>query len=267
MAKRRLSMRKIREVLRLSFEQGLSPRQIQKSCQVARTSVQEYIGRAIEQNLTSWDQVCALDDTALERHLYPPKDPGATTGKVMPPMEYLYQQMRRKGVTLQLLWFEYRQEHPDGYQYSYFCEQYRAYVKKLDPPMRQHHKAGERLYVDWAGQTIDIIEQATGEVTSAHLFIAALGASSYTYAEAFPTEELPYWIKGHVHAFEFFHGVPEILVPDNLKAGVTSPHLYEPDLNPTYLDMAQHYDTAVIPARSKKPRDKGYVAYCTPFVV
>jgi transposase len=171
-------------------------------------------------------------------------------------MFYLYKEMRRKGVTLQLLWYEYKQQNPDGYQYSYFSEQYRKYLKKLNPVFRNRYRAGEKMFVDFAGQTVDIVSSDTGEVLQAQLFIAVLGASNYTYAEALPSQDLPSWISAHVHAFTFFSGVPEVLVPDNLKSGVTKANFYEPDINPTYQDMAQHYDTAVIPARPISPRDK-----------
>lgn len=251
-------MRKIREILRLNWEKGLSPRKISKSCSIARTTVQDYIKRAEEAGIV-WPQAQELDDTALERILYPPKGSIKETGKSMPSMDYLYQEMRRKGVTLQLLWYEYKQQNPGGYQYSYFSEQYRKYLKKLDPVFRNHYRAGEKMFVDFAGQTVDIVSIDTGEISVAHLFVAVLGASNYTYAEAFSAQDLPSWISAHVHAFHFFNGVAEILVPDNLKSGVTKPNFYEPDINPTYLDMARYYDTVVIPARPRSPRDKAKV--------
>jgi transposase len=255
MAARRLSMRKIKEILRLKWTADCSERQIAKSCSIARTTVKEYLSRA-EQAGLAWPMVAELDDTALENLLYPSKVSVNPSRAPMPPMDYLYRDLRRKGVTLQLLWYEYKQHHPDGYQYSFFCEQYRNWAKKLDPPLRQKHVAGEKMFVDFAGQTVDIIDRATGEISKAHIFIAVLGASSYTYAEATASEDLPCWINAHIHAFQFFGGVPEIVVPDNLKAGVTSPCRYEPDINPTYQDLAEHYGTTVIPARPRKPRDK-----------
>jgi len=251
-------MRKIREVLRLEGEQNLSPRQISKSCSIARSTVQDYLKRATEAGIT-WPEAAELDDAALERHLYPPKASTESAGKSMPPMDYLYREMRRKGVTLQLLWYEYKQQNPDGYQYSYFCEHYRHYLKKLDPVFRNHHRAGHKMFVDFAGQTIEIINRDTGEITTAHLFVAVLGASNYTYVEALPSQDLPGWISAHVHAFDFFGGVAEILVPDNLRAGVSKACRYEPDINPTYLEMARYYHTTVIPARASKPRDKAKV--------
>lgn len=252
-------MRKIREVLRLKWIAGASERQIAKSCNIARSTVNEYLNRAEDAGLT-WPRACEVDDACLEDLLYP-KSPSATNRcrVPMPPMDYLHREMRRKSVTLQLLWYEYKQEHPDGYQYSFFCEQYRKWAKKLDPPLRQKHLAGEKMFVDFAGQTVDIIDTKTGEVSNAHIFIAALGASNYTYAEAVSSESLPCWINTHIHAFEYFGGVPQIVVPDNLKAGVTNPCRYEPDINPTYQDLAEHYGTTVIPTRPGKPRDKAKV--------
>jgi transposase len=174
-------------------------------------------------------------------------------------MDYLRQELSKKGVTLQLLWYEYKQENPEGFQYSQFCERYREWAKKLDVSLRQKHRAGEKLFVDYAGHTMSIIDPATGEIRDAQVFIATLGASSYTFAEASMSQDLPSWITSHVHAFEFFGGVPEILVPDNLKSGVSKACRYEPDINPTYLDLAQHYGATVIPARSAKPKDKAKV--------
>jgi transposase len=167
--------------------------------------------------------------------------------------------MKKKSVTLQLLWYEYKQENPEGYQYSRFCHLYRQWVNKLDVTLRQQHRAGEKLFLDYAGQTVPIIDPATGQIHEAQIFIAALGASNYTFAEATLGQDLPSWIRSHVHAFEFLGGVPYILVPDNLKAGVTNPCRYEPDINPTYQDLAEHYGTTVIPARPGKPRDKAKV--------
>jgi transposase len=251
-------MRKIKEILRLKWIGGSSTRQIAKSCNISRSTVQEYLNRAEAAGLT-WPMACKLADTDLEDLLYP-KNPSTTLCRApMPPMDYLHRELRRKSVTLQLLWYEYKQEHPDGYQYSFFCEQYRNWAKKLDPPLRQKHLAGEKMFVDFAGQTVDIIDSATGAVSKAHIFIAVLGASNYTYAEAVSSESLPSWINAHVHAFEYFGGVTQIAVPDNLKAGVTHPCRYEPDINPTYQDLAEHYGTTVIPTRPGKPRDKAKV--------
>jgi len=252
-------MRKIKEVIRLKWLSEHSDRQIAKSCNIARSTVQEYLKRAEQAGLT-WPSACDLDDTALEVLLYPLNEAVEPSRASMPAMDSLYRELRRKkGVTLQLLWYEYKEQHPDGYQYSFFCEQYRNWVKNLDVPLRQNHLAGEKMFVDFAGQTVDIVDATTGEVKNAQLFIAVLGASNYTYAEGTLSQDLPSWINAHVHALEYFGGVPQIIVPDNLKAGVTKPCRYEPDINPTYQDFAEHYGITVIPARPFKPRDKAKV--------
>jgi transposase len=258
MAGRRLSMRTIKEVLRLKCINAHSDRQIAKSCNIARSTVQEYFKRAEHAGLT-WPMACALDDTALEELLYPKNNSSGPSRASMPAMDYLYRELKKKGVTLQLLWYEYKQRYPDGYQYSFFCEHYRTWVKKLDPVLRQKHVAGEKMFVDFAGQTMEIIDSTTGEISKAHIFIAVLGASNYTYAEATLGQDLPSWINAHIHAFAYCGGVPQIVVPDNLKTGVTNPCRYEPDINPTYQDLAEHYGTTVIPARPGKPRDKAKV--------
>jgi len=251
-------MRKIKEVLRLKFQYGHSNKQIAQSCNIARSTVREYLDRAGKAGF-SWPLDPSLDDAFLEKTLFPPQPVLPLSPRTMPPMEYLHQELRRKGVTLQLLWHEYKQGNPEGYQHSQFCHLYRQWTKKLDVTLRQEHRAGEKLFVDYAGQTVPIVDPATGEITQAQIFIATLGASSYTFAEASASQDLPSWIRAHVHAFEFFQGVPEILVPDNLKAGVSKPCRYEPDINPTYLELAQHYGTTVIPARIGHPRDKAKV--------
>lgn len=258
MANRRLSMRKIKEVLRLKWENNLSNRQIAKSCSISHSTAKDYLHRAELAGL-SWPLDPKLDDAAIENLLFPLIKKQRSNRGRMPNMEYLYQEMKKKGVTLQLLWYEYKQDNPDGYQYSQFCHLYRQWVNKLDVTLRQQHRAGEKLFLDYAGQTVPIIDPATGEIHEAQIFIAALGASNYTFAEATLGQDLPSWIRSHVHAFEFFGGIPYILVPDNLKAGVTNPCRYEPDINPTYQDLAEHYGTTVIPARPGKPRDKAKV--------
>jgi transposase len=169
-------------------------------------------------------------------------------------------------VTLQLLWIEYKRTAPDGYQYTQFCVRYRQWAAALDVVLRQPYRAGEKMFVDFAGQAIPVIDAASGEVREAHLFIAVLGASNYTYAEATWGEDLASWIGAHVRAFEFFEGVPEVVIPDNTRTGVTHASYYEPDLNPTYHELVTHYGT-VIPARPHKPRDKAQAAYYAPFRV
>jgi transposase len=251
-------MRKIKEVLRLKWAHKLSNRKIAKSCLIARSTVADYLLRAKLAGL-SWPLDPKLDDAALENLLFPVTDKSVSAERRMPDMQYLYRELRRKSVTMQLLWYEYKQANPDGYQYSQFCNLYRQWVKKLDLTLRQEHRAGEKLFIDYAGQTVSIVDPKTGEITEAQIFLATLGASNYTFAEASLSQDLPSWIKSHVHAFKFFGGITQILVPDNLKAGVTSPCRYEPDINPTYQDLANHYGISVIPARSGKPKDKAKV--------
>lgn len=246
-------MRSIKEILRLRYQSKLSHRNISNSTKIALSTVMDIIRRAESKGL-SWPLPEDLDDAALEERLYfktnPPKQ------KSLPDMEWIHQELKRKSVTLQRLWLEYKENHPDGLQYSQFCQHYRNWRGKLDVVMRQNHRAGEKIFVDYAGQTMSVINSETGEVSQAQIFVAVLGASNYAFAKAYPSQELPYWIEAHVSAFKYFDGVSEILIPDNLKSGVTRPCRYEPDINPTYQDMAVHYGIAVIPARPRKPRDK-----------
>ena len=258
MANRRLSMRKIREVLRLKYEKGLSGRQIARSCDIARSTVDDYLCRAQIKGL-SWPLPEDLDDTAVEHFLFPPITCVSPEKRQMPSFEYIHQELKKKGVTLQLLWYEYKQANPEGYQHSQFCHLYHQWAGKLDVCLRQTYRAGEKLFVDYAGDTLPVQDPVSGVIREAQLFVATLGASNYTYAYASYSQDLPSWIKAHVNAFDFFGGVPEIIIPDNLKSGVTKPCYYEPDINPTYLDMARHYGTAIIPARIGKPRDKAKV--------
>jgi len=248
-------MRKIREVLRLKWGCGMSNRRIAASSGIARPTVGEYLRRAEEAGLT-WPLPDELDDAHLERLLFPPPPDLPAHVRGVPDWAHLHKELRRKHVTLFLLWQEYRQSHPEGYQYSWFCEHYRAWRGKLDVVMRQDHRAGEKLFVDYAGQTVPVIDRGTGEIREAQIFVAVLGASNYTYAEATWTQSLPDWIGSHVRTFQFLGGVPELVIPDNLKSGVSKAHRYEPDINPTYQDMASHYGVAVLPARVRKPRDK-----------
>ncbi|MFA7465645.1 MAG: IS21 family transposase [Syntrophales bacterium] len=252
-------MRKIKEVLRLKWGNHFSDRQIARSCSIARSTVSDYLDRAGRAGL-HWPLSEELDDAALENLLYPPAESCTPAIKrPLPSFEDLHRELKRKSVTLQLLWYEYKQAHPEGLQYSQFCHRYRQWASALDVSLRQTYRAGEKLFVDHAGQTMLITDPLTGRTREAYLFIAVLGASSYTYIEAVLARDLPSWISSHVRAFQFFGGVPGIIVPDNLKAGVTSPCRYEPDINPTYCDMAGHYGTVVIPARIGKPRDKAKV--------
>jgi transposase len=251
-------MRKIREILRLRWECKLSYRAIARSCAIGTSSAHECVRRA-EQAGLSWPLPEELDDEALDQRLYPEeaRPPGST--RPLPDWSYVHTELRKKSVTLRLLWLEYREAHPDGYGYSQFCQRYARWSGHLQPIMRLVHKAGEKCFIDYAGQTIEVVDPDTGEIHDAQLFVAALGASSYTYAEAQWSQELPNWVDGHVRAMAYFGGTTEIWTCDNLKAGVAKPCRYEPELNPTYHDLACHYDVAVVPARSGKPRDKAKV--------
>lgn len=250
-------MRKIKEVLRLAAAER-SQREIAQAIGVARSTVAEYLKRAERAGL-GWPAAAELDDTALERALFPPPPTVPAESRPRPDFSLVHRELKREGVTLFLLWEEYKAAHADGFQYSWFCEHYRAFASKVDVVMRQIHRAGEKTFVDYAGQTVDIVDRTTGEIRDAQVFIAVLGASSYTFAEATWTQGLSDWIGSHQRAFAFFDGVTEVVVPDNLKAGVTRAHRYEPDLNPTYAEMAAHYAVTILPARVRKPRDKAKV--------
>lgn len=258
MPNKRLSMRKIHEVLRLNYEARLSRRAIARCLNISDSTVRLYLERAQAAGLT-WPLDQELDQAPLEALLFPPP-PRPLEGRPRPNWAEVHQERKRsKSVTLRLLWLEYKQQHPDGFQYSWFCEHYRRWRGKLDLVMRQDHRAGEKLFVDYAGETVEVKDPKIGEVRQAQIFVAVLGASNYTYCEATWTQALEDWTSSHVRAFAFFGGVPEIIVPDNLKAGVDKAHRYEPDLNPTYAEMAAHYGTVVMPARVRKPRDKAKV--------
>jgi transposase len=258
MAAERLSMRTIREVLRLKWEKNLSNKKIAQSCKIARSTIKDCLARAERAGL-SWPLSPELDDGRLEALLYPARPTEQPEKRGLPSMEYIRTELTRKRVTLQLLWLEYKQANPEGYQYSQFCLLYQQWAAKLDVCLRQTHRAGEKLFVDYAGQAIPVEDPVIGKTREAWLFVATLGASSYTFAWASFSQELPSWIEAHVRAFSFFEGVTEILVPDNLKVGVTRPCYYEPDINPTYLEMARHYGAVVIPARVARPKDKAKV--------
>ena len=248
-------MRRIKEVLRLSWGCQQSQRQVALQCSISRPCVGEYLRRATHAGL-SWPLPPDLDDAQLDRLLFPPAPNLPAEQRGVPDWSSVYEELRKKSVTKFLLWQEYRERNPNGYNYSWFCDRYRQWLGTRDLSMRQHHRAGEKLFIDYAGHTISVIDAHTGEQSPAQIFVAVLGASNYTFAEATATQSLPDWIGSHVRAFEFFQAVPEILVPNNLKSGVTTPHRYEPDLNPTYQDMAQHYNVVVIPARVRRPKDK-----------
>jgi transposase len=257
--KDRLSMRKIKEVLRLKYELGLSNREISRSCSIPHSSVANYLRRARAAAI-SWPLPESLDEVALEKRLFPEESFRPIAGGDQPDFAGVHQELRQnKHVTLQLLWEEYQQTHPEGYQYSRFCELYRQWSKKLDPTLRQEYHAGEKLFVDFAGDTLPITNPQTGEVTPASLFVAVLGASNYTYAELTPNQQLPHWIGAQRRAFEFIQGITELVIPDNTRTAVQRACRYEPDLNPVYQAFAAHYGVAILPTRPARPRDKAKV--------
>jgi transposase len=256
MVRPRTAMRKIKEVLRLSWDGGLSPRQVETSLGVSRGTVRRYLDRA-EQAGLSWPLPEGMDETGLERALFPPL-PAPSVPRPSPDFAWVHRELRRKGVTLQLLWMEYKEVSPEGYQYSQFCLLYQQWAGRVDLVLRGHHRAGEKLFVDFAGHTIPIYPPDAPS-WQAELFVAVLGASNYTYAEAIASQQLGAWLEVHVAAFEFFDAVPALVVPDNLRAGVTKADRYEPLLNRSYEELATHYGTAILPARAYKPRDKAKV--------
>jgi transposase len=252
----RLPMRKVHDVLRLSAA-GLSKRKIAASLGMSATAARDCIWRARRAGL-AWPLPADLTDEELECRLYPPPTVAARDRRPQPEWAAVHRELRRPGVTLQLLWEEHRAVHPDGYGYSRYCELYRAWAVRLSPTMRQSHVAGERMFVDYAGTTLEVIDPSSGVMT-AQLFVAALGASSYTYAEATWTQGLSDWIGSHTRTFAFIGGAPAMVVSDNLRSGITKACFYEPAVNRTYAEMAAHYNTAIVPARPYRARDKAKV--------
>lgn len=253
-------MRKIKEVLRLRHEVGLGQRQIARSCSLGLGTVHDYLARAERANV-KWPLPEGWDEQQVEAALFGAEAVVAREPeRELPDFAAIHEQRQKhRHVTLQLLWEEYRQANPDGYHYSRFCELYQRWRRSQDVVLRQPYKAGERTFVDWAGTTIPIHSRTGGEPEQAHLFVAVLGASSYTYAEATRDEQMMSWLSAHMHAFEFFGGVTKLMIPDNTKTGVNRACRYDPDLNPTYQEMAMHYGIGVVPARPYKPRDKAKV--------
>jgi len=252
-------MRKLKEVLRL-HSLGLSQHQIARSCSISQSTVHEYVSAAQAAGLR-WPLPENWDDQQIEQALFPQRPAPAVWRKhPEPDWTKVHQELQtHKDLTLQLVWQEGRENNPEGYGYSRFCDLYRRWLKKLDLVLRQEHRAGEKMFVDYAGATIPIHDPKTGEIQPAAVFVAVLGASSYTFAEATTGQDLRNWIGSHTRAFEFFGGATEVVVPDNLKSAVTHPSYYEPDLNPTYRDLGEHYGVAIIPARPYRARDKAKV--------
>ena len=259
MTQERLTLRKIREIIRLKEEAGLSNRAIARANKISNSTVGEYLRRAQAADL-HWPLPEGISDEALYQRLFPEDAVVEDPERPLPDWEVVRNELKKKGVTLKLLWDEYQEKYPEQhYQYTQFCEYYRRWAKTQSPNARFPHPGGEVMEVDYAGLTMALVNPETGEITQVPVFVATLPASDYIFAEVQPSQELAHWINGHVRAFEFFGGVTKILRPDNPKMGVKSPNYYEPDLNPTYQEMAEYYQVAVLPARVRKPRDKGSV--------
>ena len=257
MSRKREPVRKIKEVLRLAYLEALSERQIALGANMKKTTVHDYLLRAKRASLT-WSDVQSMDDVGIERLLLPAA-PSTEVRRVLPVWGHIHTELRRKHVTLQLLWEEYRLEHSDGYSYSRFCELYQQFAGTVDVSMRQTHTAGDKAFVDYSGDGLEVIDSATGEIRQAEIFVGVLGASSYSYAEATWSQDLADWIGSHVRMLNFFGGVPGAVVPDNLKSGVTKACYYDPEINPTYQCFAEHYGLAILPARGGRPKDKAKV--------
>jgi len=258
MPQARISMRKVKDLLRMKWSSGLSHRQVAGALSIGPTTVTNCLQRARLAGLESWEAVEALSNEELESRLYPrPRSGRECPG---PDWTEVDQELRKKGVTLSLLWQEYKEEHAEGYQYSRYCELYRRWKKHNKLAMRQEYRAGEMQFVDFSGLRVPIWKLGGAEVAfEAEIFVSCLGASDLIYGCAVRTQELVDWVESHRRAFEFYGGCAEIVVPDNLKSGVTRPCRYDPEINRTYREMARHYGVAVIPARSGKPQDKAKV--------
>ena len=256
MPAQRIAMRRIREVLRLRLEAGLSFRQISKSSKLSVGSIQKLTKKAEQLGLT-WPLPETMDDTQLASLFYPRSDTKPARRREVPDWATAHQELKRKGMTKQLLWQEYTERYPNRcYSYSQYCDRYRQWCTQQRRSMRQVHQAGEKIFIDYAGTTVPVVNPDTGEVRETQIFVAVLGASNYTYAEATASQSLPDWLQSHVRMFEFFGGCSELLIPDNLRSGVSKACRYDPDLNPAYQQLASHYGVAVMPARPYKPKDK-----------
>lgn len=253
----RLTMRKISEILRHKYELKRSYRDIAQSLNISVGTVKNYLSYASAANI-SWPLPEGMSEQALYDKLLLPAASSRDV-RPLPDWEKIQAEYRKKGMTLRLLWREYRDVHANGFGYTQFCERYRVYAKTLDPVMRQVHKAGEKAFVDYAGTTVEWIDITTGEICYAQIFVGALGASQLIFCEATATQGLPDWISSHTRMFEYFGGVTEIVVPDNLKAAVTKTHRYDPDINANYQHLSEHYGFAIVPARVREPKDKAKV--------
>lgn len=255
MAQKRLSMRKISQILRLHHELGLTSRQIGCSCGVARPTVEKYLSRASAAGL-GWPLPEGMDEQQLYERLFPEATTGRGGSRPLPDMGYIHRELRRRHVTRQLLWEEYRQAYPEGYGYTQFCEHYNRWKASLDVTLRQQHVAGEKTFLDWAGTPAWWMDRACGHWCPGYLFVGVLGASDYLFATVLADQQLLSWIEAHIRMAEFMGGVTALWVPDNAKTGVTKPCYYEPEIHPTYQELADHYGVAILPTRTYAPRDK-----------
>jgi transposase len=249
-------MVKIREILRL-HALNIGIRASAESCKCSRNTIRDVLKKAQLHNLI-WPLPEELDDEKLTQLFYPSTQV-PTSRKPEPDCEYIHRELMRPNVKLSLLWAEYRKQYPDGLGYSQFCNRYQAWAHRTKAVMHIERKPGEEMLVDWAGTKMEVIDRESGEIQPAHLFVSTIGASAYPYVEALPSENLDCWISAHIHAFQYYGGVPRILVPDNLKTGVKKACNYDPELNKTYLELSEHYGCAIVPARSRKPKDKSPV--------
>lgn len=256
MPTKRLSMRQLREILRLRLHANLSVRQINRSLRVSIGAVSNVLQKAQAIDLT-WPAIEKLDDVQLAQKFYPGADTRQSNQFEMPDWREVYQELTQKGITKHLLWEEYSQQYPNrSYSYPQYCHHYQVWQQKQRRSMRQIHKAGEKLFVDYAGKTVPIVSADTGEIRAAQVFVAVMGASNHTFAEATWTQGLSDWLGSHARAFSFYGGVPQMVIPDNLKSGVAKACRYDPELNPAYQQLASYYGTAIVPARPYKPKDK-----------
>ena len=263
MPQQRISMRKILEVLRCYYGESYSKRKIAQYVGLSPATVRNYLRRADEAGPT-WPLPEAMTESSLESLLFPGDDSSGT--RPQPDWKEIHQQLSRKGMTIERVWTKYRASHPDGYSYGHFCELYRAWLGPQKATLRIHHVAGEKLFVDFAGTTVDVTDPSTGETYPTQIFVATLGCSKYTYVEAVMDQRLRSWIGAHVRALEFFGGAPKVIVCDNLKAAVVRHKRHHPDLNPTYRELGEHYGCHIWAARPYRPQDKSVVEGAVKFV-
>lgn len=253
-------MKKALDILRCKLDGQLTNRESAMACQVSPATVSGVLGR-FEASKLPWPLPADIEESEVERRLFYQDDTTASTVEEAdkPDFAWIQAELRKKHVTLKLLWEEYKTAHPKGFHYSYFCEQYGAWRNQLEPVMRQTHEFGHKCFVDYAGDTVPIVDPETGEVRQAQIFVAVLGASNYTYAEAVWSQEIPNWLTSHVRMLNYFQGATRVLVPDNLRSGVSKADRYEPEIHPAYARLADHYKMVIIPARVRRPKDKAKV--------